>query len=594
MLSLEEQNILTNFYLKLEEINEYIPLIHPSIPDWDKTSSDLRLKIWIESNALVHLNPEHIREKFNDSKDLVIEYLYERLKNTQNNLLAGKYNYFLYCLTKNNQYGNKAIDEFQKTLYSYLNGPIKENTFLKFKDIFEIIIKLTESTKYKTEELKEQTHNFLKDPGIQGRIKTSIIELISKTRLFKIKDLDYVPELCCALANKESKHRFIEINLELGLEIAKRLQDPAIQKSIYELLGDNEYKRIKPYDGKPESLIIPLQNRSIYKKIIQYYKNAHTKEKHNHAILEYNSNKRNCKLPKVQVNVKIKNKEEKQKVLDELFFSIVNTSTEEICNQLIFGNKLLLIPDEYLEKHAKEYNDGILFQSLTPSSIDINNNEKNENVKEYLRFNLYKESIQITSNFTFHVIMECFSKNRISYNKIAKELCNNTYFGKEIKFIRNGQELSYTWFTMIDIGLKSFCQQYNLIFKNKQPDWRISIDLLSLKFEGILRDIVDLSGGVITKVDNEGNTTDKLLDDLLRSPEINNIFNKDDINLFQYTFTNKGFNIRNYVAHSFYKPQDYDWSKAILVFLCVLRLAKFQFIEIQNQEPLPRSVPSQT
>ena len=67
-----------------------------------------------------------------------------------------------------------------------------------------------------------------------------------------------------------------------------------------------------------------------------------------------------------------------------------------------------------------------------------------------------------------------------------------------------------------------------------------------------------------------------LLDDLLRTNACKELFTEEDRNLFYYTFTNKGLNIRNYVAHGFYMPQDYSTYNAILVFLCVLRLVRFE------------------
>ena len=120
-------------------------------------------------------------------------------------------------------------------------------------------------------------------------------------------------------------------------------------------------------------------------------------------------------------------------------------------------------------------------------------------------------------------------------------------------------------------------EQCKILQKNQHPDWRFVIDFLSLKFEGILRDIVGLTSGLITKVDNKGNTTDMLLDDLLRDKSITKLFTTDDVNLFKFTFTSKGFNIRNNVAHSFYKPNDYTQFNAVLVLLSVLRLGKFNF-----------------
>jgi len=584
MLSIEEQNILYDFYLKLENIEKVISFIQPDISDWSKASSELRLKVWIETNSLTKLDSDDIRQRFKEYKDSVIEYLNERIETTRNYLLKARYNHFLYCLTRNNQYGNQAIEEYQRTLLLYINNTKQENIYLNFQDVFEIIISLTKSTKYKTEELKEQVHNYLKDFKIHGRIKTYIIDSISETILFKVKELDYIPELCCALAKKEIKHRFIKINLQLGLGIARKLENTIMQRTINELLGDNEYKNIKPYDGKPESMLIPHQNRSVYKKIILYYKNAHNVEKQDKAILEYNANKRNCKWPKINVIGKAENEEEKQKMLEEVFYSIIDSSTQNIIYQLVFGNKLLFISDESLEKHADENKNRILFQEFDLSCIDLNNNEKSEKVRDFLRFELYYKCLPIPVNLAFNIIITSSEAKKLSYKNMAKVLCSDLFFGQELFVTRNGHNLPYNWFSMIDIGLKSFFEQCSLLIKNKQPDWRFSIDFLSLKFEGILRDMVGLIDGVITKVDKDGNTTDMLLDDLLRSDSIKKVFNKDDINLFQYTFTSKGCNIRNYVAHSFYKPQDYTRFNTVLVLLCVLRLAKFNYTRIQNQK----------
>ena len=78
------------------------------------------------------------------------------------------------------------------------------------------------------------------------------------------------------------------------------------------------------------------------------------------------------------------------------------------------------------------------------------------------------------------------------------------------------------------------------------------------------------------KLGRDGCTTEALLDDLLRDSALLKVFSKDDIVFFEYVFTTKGLNIRNKVAHAFYIPQDYDVIKATLVFLCIMRLTKYQ------------------
>ncbi len=101
------------------------------------------------------------------------------------------------------------------------------------------------------------------------------------------------------------------------------------------------------------------------------------------------------------------------------------------------------------------------------------------------------------------------------------------------------------------------------------------MDILSIRFEGILRDMVANYGGCVTKVGRDNCTSQALLDDLLREPCLLQIFRKEDIEFFEYVFTAKGYNIRNCVAHAFYIPQDYGMIEATLVFLCILRLTMF-------------------
>lgn len=146
--------------------------------------------------------------------------------------------------------------------------------------------------------------------------------------------------------------------------------------------------------------------------------------------------------------------------------------------------------------------------------------------------------------------------------------------GEDRKIMRVGKEFVYSWFQQIDYILKDFFRQVNLYLSGKSPDWRLIIDTLPMKFEGILRDMISIKGGVITKINSNGKTSDLLLDELLNEDKFLKIFDKDDKNLFEYVFTNKGLNVRNYVAHGFYKPIDYSLEKAILCFLCVMRLAK--------------------
>ncbi len=155
-----------------------------------------------------------------------------------------------------------------------------------------------------------------------------------------------------------------------------------------------------------------------------------------------------------------------------------------------------------------------------------------------------------------------------------KKTLLKTAFGIEFDFVRAESTLKYTWFSLVDIGLLEFFKQFKRAINQKQTDWRFTIDFLTPKFEAILRDIVENAGSEVTRVKDNGDTELMSLEELFKSLVISNVFNDDDLFLFRHTFTKVGYNIRNNVAHGLYKSCDYTLSKAILVFLCIIRLNK--------------------
>jgi hypothetical protein len=81
-------------------------------------------------------------------------------------------------------------------------------------------------------------------------------------------------------------------------------------------------------------------------------------------------------------------------------------------------------------------------------------------------------------------------------------------------------------------------------------------------------------GGLVTKIKHGTDTELILLEGLLDSECLQQVFDNNDLLLFRETFTNAGYNIRNNVAHGMYLPDEFTSTKALLVFVSVLRLEK--------------------
>ena len=172
---------------------------------------------------------------------------------------------------------------------------------------------------------------------------------------------------------------------------------------------------------------------------------------------------------------------------------------------------------------------------------------------------------------------------KLNYYKIFDFLEEHTWYGMKFrKSLKNDdEEENSSWLSLIAPGIHNYFAQFEfstLMNTNKINNFVLAVDSMTLKFEGALRDFIRLSGGN-TSMERKGEMQEQLLEDLLENQITKEYFTGKDVELFKFTFTNKGKNIRNNVAHSFMEFSDYNLQTASLVFLCLLRLGKYTFEE---------------
>jgi hypothetical protein len=180
-------------------------------------------------------------------------------------------------------------------------------------------------------------------------------------------------------------------------------------------------------------------------------------------------------------------------------------------------------------------------------------------------------------NFTYHVfslvVMEGLKHGTLSYDILSNYLLK-LGFNLRIEKQVGDNHVGSTYLERVDVGLKDFLKQNEAMMNNETTDWRFCISFLSTQFEGLLRDIVWHLGGLVTKIKHGTDTELILLEGLLDSECLQQVFDNNDLLLFRETFTNAGYNIRNNVAHGMYLPDEFTSTKALLVFVSVLRLEK--------------------
>lgn len=561
---------LRELYAYLEEKRDqrHIECDFPwsSFPDNEREESRFEILTWWKIERIVE------DENCPIDKKKAIVYFDRRMAATNNQLLVYRYGYFAYLLSNNQTYAKRAVDALIGVIESLLprgtdDYPSRAN------DAIEVLLTLSKRIKYRQEESKTLIWNIL-DGNYGFRTKLVILEDAQRVAFFPSSDAGRIAEKCKQLQPYTSEH-WTEKCCSIGLHYAAKLQAKGKPYVSYfnEALGDSEMAQLVDITAEPNNIALPHLNDRHLEKAMQYFKEAGTTEKEFDAQRQYNSNKKNLKYLHF-----VSTQEADEQVVT--FFRQMNENLLKGRFSYLMWN--LAIPAQFLFPSMKMIRERMSDALTTVNHLgftdeikDINGNT--QDAGEDFRFWRMYETwlLNIVRYPVLKLILSAVKQKKLTYAKVKNWMTRATCFGLPIEYPRNNDVVTASWFSQIDYAIKALIQQYQRTLDKKPTDWRIPIEVLSIRFEGILRCIVDDLGGQTIKTGSNGNTSEVLLDDLLRAPCLLTVFREDDIDFFEYVLTSKGLNIRNNVAHAFYIPQDYGITQATLVFLCILRLTKF-------------------
>ena len=534
--------------------------------EWPKAR--LEILTWWKVDRMVE------DENFSIDKDFAISYLDERINATDNLLLKYRYNYFAHLLTtNNNRYAQRAIDALMCVIETLLPSD-KEDYPHHADEAIEVLMSLVRRVKYKKKEATELIWNILTSE-YGYRTKLVCISAAKEQEFFPASDAEKIACLCKDLLPL-TKDGWRENCCKLGLFFASKLQGQAKPYVIffYDALGEMEMEYLKDPATEPNNIAIPLMNEYHLEKAMAFYQEGGLIEKRNKAELVFRENKKKVVIP----NFKIEKKTDEQVV--KYFENLAKELLEEKLSWLLLNLSCpvrFLFPS-YAQICERMPNKETTIEDLgfINKVVDINGNSREVGNDFDLRQKYDIWLMNIIRNTVIKVILKAVKTKQLTYRKLERWFLKKTCFGFPIEYPRSNQVVVASWYSQIDYGIEALIKQYNRFLQGKPTDWRISVDLLSIRFEGILRDMVGNYGGHVTKVERDNSLSHALLNSLLREPCLREIFREEDIEFFEYVFTAKGHNIRNDVAHAFYIPQDYGIVQATLVFLCILRLTMFR------------------
>lgn len=556
-------------YLEVKKEQRHLDRDFPwdSFPLEEREDARLEILTWWNIEHLVNNDGCPIdREK-------ALAYFDRRIASTDNQFLVYRYGYFAYLLSNNRQYAVKTIDALIGGLEELLPRG-KDDYPSHSEDAIEALMGLSKKVKYHQKEAEKLFLNIL-DGSYGTRTKLVVLEYARQNAVFPANIAGHLAEKCRQLLPAAPEH-WNEKCCEIGMYYALKLQAKGKPYITYfnEALGDIQMAQLVDISTGSNNILLPHLNDSHLEKAMLYYKEAGATEKMLDAQRQYTANKKNLRY----LHFVSQKKTDKQVVE---YFRQLNKSLLEGKFSFLMWN--LVITVQFLFPSLKtikekvtgdEKSTGQLGYSDRIKDINGNSHDAGDDFHVWKQYEVWL--MNIVRNNVLALILAAVKQKKLNYAKLKTWMNRATCFGLPIEYPRNNELVTSSWFSQIDYAVKALIQQYKRTLDNKPTDWRIPIEVLSIRFEGFLRNIVADLGGQVTKIGRDGNTSEALLDSLLREPCLLQVFAEEDIEFFEYVLTSKGLNIRNNVAHAFYIPQDYGITYATLVFICMLRLAKFR------------------
>lgn len=523
------------------------------------------------------------------------EYIIKRQKITKNNELKIKYCHILWLSTK------KHLDYAKITLKGYLKSIKNSNKTAwekpNSREVFDLkrtidnafYLALSTSQASEVEKIKKIilaiTRNFRYNSD-KTHMNISLIRLmLSNPKIFKQADFKNLDKACLKFAEiQTSSHSKIEI-LGVGEKVSKRL-------GIKTIIWNEELAKLYEELSKQREDGTNLAALHFAQDALTYYKKLKNKSKIKELEDWYKHLKQTMKLGVISQDFDVT---QIVKELKQLASEVVKKPTDHIIAFLIYSP--LIFPsyqDLYNDTLKRKEENGFQFLFGTTlldqfgyTSAHFTDEEEKIHLSIMQGFDF---RIKLSSIFLLReIIFNSIKENKLSSFSILNFLRLHSWLGQDITITHvESEERVFNWLQTIAPGLNDFFSQVYFMYQNplNVPNPILAIDSLSLKIEGILRDICGLRGVTtfFQTEDSKGRSIvkEKDINTLLREDVLKQTFSKDDMMLFQFLLIEKaGWNLRNKVAHTLIRSaNDYDLGQMLLLIVVILKLSKNEYAPI--------------
>jgi hypothetical protein len=500
-------------------------------------------------------------------------YLASRLHSTSNKRLKARYGHILWNSEVRNKgkHAQQAVDAYFEILAD--EGSKGDNFYSDAINLLFISI----ACKYRFEEAEQLVLQYVIDS--QASFDSYVIfvpKILSLKKHFDKSALDKLNEKAEQIwidSVEMSLHTYERI-LEIAIQVAVKL---GTDKKIWHQRLAEIYERTIEVRKNDETGMMPLH---FCEQGIHQYKLAGNRVKEKELLKRLTLLKANLKLSTIEVKFTSKELSKLYKFHEGVIGRLLPKEPDQIIGFLSTDTNIF--PSAKFLKRAVAGREKSFMDFANVIKYDINKNSskkvKGEGDLEAIleEYSWYVQIVAIP--FLRELFKEGLYEQKLNFRTVAEFLYKHSWIGKNISYRNSGGDpYEHNWLVLIAPSLMEFFFHWQALMysKDRFQNFVLCIDSLALKFEGILRDFAKIIGAN-SQVHSKGWNREAYIEDLLEDEKVKSYFNEDDLLLFKYLFTSQGKNIRNNVAHAFYKFHHYRPELMILIIMAILRISKYQ------------------
>jgi hypothetical protein len=317
-----------------------------------------------------------------------------------------------------------------------------------------------------------------------------------------------------------------------------------------------------------------------YRRATEDYRAAGNTAAYDQAFQHLNELKSKIRLGTTSFQLKPEDAESMKADIDDRIQRLTQYSAHDLLEYLTVHPEVL--PDyASVRAFAEQQKGSFFFASLPTSQLDENKNTRRVQPDEEVD-KLTADSYEGILNFRLAslvpLLAACYRAGNFNYDSFCSFLEQSSWIAQPLSETAvNGQEQAYSWKDLIYPILRDFFQQLAIGVDGGRENFVLSIDSLTVKLEGLLRDLLQRSGANTTANDKHQDLREVFIESLLNHTVAHELFDENTRYFLRYLLLAPGMNLRNNVAHCYYRYQgQYSFDKIILLLCGLLRIANFR------------------